>query len=57
MADDFKAKIVHMSSIIDVAEMIRSIGEQAHQTDKVNMFVQPSECYFMLAGLGIYWLG
>ncbi|XP_065905236.1 uncharacterized protein [Dysidea avara] len=35
MTDEFQAKVVHVGSMVDVADIIRSIGEQAHRTDMV----------------------
>ncbi|XP_065894474.1 uncharacterized protein [Dysidea avara] len=35
MTDEFQAKVVRVGSMVDVADIIRSIGEQAHQTDMV----------------------
>ena len=37
MTDEFQAKVVHVGSMVDVADIIRSIGEQAHRTDMVNI--------------------
>ena len=35
MTDEFQVKILCVGSVADVADLIRSIGEQAHQTDEV----------------------
>jgi len=46
MTDEFQARVLCVGSVVDVADMIRSIGEQAHQTDEV--IIIPSEHVMIL---------
>ena len=64
MTDEFQAKVVRVGSMVDVADIIRSIGEQAHQTDMVNIITCQEHilyffntCRFGVLPVGVIVLG
>lgn len=53
--DEFQARIIHVNSYADVAHMIRSIGELAHKSDKVDRHVRCCKDP-ITTGLGYQWM-